>query len=116
MRKGHERLCEVIVEIGGHRPEREKEIIRACGVEWFFKEEDFFHRPTEDGSNYLLQASALGDLYPDEPPEDISGRLMRGVWRANGGLCHVEVDIKFMKTHPLEYVEPEEVEAELLSD
>ena len=86
-----ERLCEVTVEIGGHRKVREKEIIKACMVEWSFREDDFFHRPSDDGRHQILEASALGTLYADDDEQEIIGRLERAVWRVNGGMCHVEV-------------------------
>jgi hypothetical protein len=91
MRQEEERLIEMTVEIGGHRNAREDEIIRACMVEWSFRKEDFFHRPTGDERPQLLEASALGTLYGGEDADDIIHRLERAIWRVNGGMCHVEI-------------------------
>ena len=86
-----ERLVELTVEIGGHQQTRENEIERVCMVEWAFRNDDFYHRPAGDGKHQLLEASALGTLYGGEELDDIIQRIERAVWRANGGMCHVEV-------------------------
>lgn len=86
-----ESLCEITIEIGGYRKDKEKAIIKACIVEWAFREEDFFKKPSDDKRKKLLEASALGTLYDGEDANDIVQRLERAVWRANCGMCHVEV-------------------------
>ena len=91
MRRGNERLVELTVEIGGHQQARENEITRVCMVEWAFRNDDFYHRPTDDGKDQLLEASALGTLYASDELDDIIQRMERAIWRANGGMCHVEV-------------------------
>lgn len=86
-----ETLCEFTIEIGGHKKDREKEIIKACMVEWNFRKDDFFHHPADDGKHEILEASALGTLYADYDEKDVIERLERAIWRINGGICHVEV-------------------------
>lgn len=86
-----ERLVELTVEIGGHQQTRENEIERVCMVEWAFRNDDFYHRPAGDGKHQLLEASALGTLYGGEELDDVIQRIERAIWRANGGMCHVEV-------------------------
>jgi len=86
-----ERLCEITIEIGGYRKDKEKIIINACMVEWSFREDDFFKKPSTDKRKKLLEASALGTLYDGEDANDIIQRLERTVWRSNCGMCHVEV-------------------------
>ena len=86
-----EKLYEMTVEIGGHKKDREKEIIKACLVEWNFTKDDFGHHPANDGVHEILEASALGTLYDDYDEKDVVSRLERAVWRGNGGMCHVEV-------------------------
>ena len=85
-----ESLCEVTIEVGGYRKEVESEIIRACMVEWNFRTDDFFHRPSDDGRHQILEASALGTLYQDEDEQELIDRIERAVWRVNGKMCHVE--------------------------
>jgi len=92
MRREEETLVELTVEIGGHNRSREKEIKHACMVEWAFREEDFFHKPSNDGKQQLLEASALGTLYGGEDADDIIHRLEHAIWRTNGTMCHVEVN------------------------
>ena len=91
MRRDDERLVEMTVEVGGHQRTRENEIKRVCMVEWAFRNEDFFHRLADDGQHQLLEASALGTLYGGEDADDIIQRIERAVWRANSGMCHVDV-------------------------
>jgi len=87
-----ERDYELTVEIGGHDKNREKDVIKACMVEWNFREEDFSHHTAPDGKSNILEASAVGILYEDEDKDEFAQRLSRAVWRANNGvLCHVEV-------------------------
>ena len=86
-----DKLCEMTIEVGGHKKDREKEIIKACMVEWNFREDDFFHHPANNGKNKILEASALGTLYDDYDEKDVISRLERAVWRMNGSICHVEV-------------------------
>jgi hypothetical protein len=44
-----ERAYELTIEIGGHDKNREDAIIKACMVEWNFREEDFSHNMAPDG-------------------------------------------------------------------
>lgn len=87
-----ETLCEVTIEIGGYKQEREERIRKACIVEWAFRETDFFECPTDDGRKQMLQASALGTLYGGEIAAEVVERLERAVWRANENMCHVAVE------------------------
>ena len=103
-----ETLCEITIEIGGYRKDREKEIKQACIIEWAFREDDFCYVPVNrwrgarHGSRkMLLQASALGTAYGNEDKQDIIERLERAVWRANGGMCHVEVTARRMNGNGL---------------
>ena len=87
-----EKAFEITIDIGGHDRRKEAAIIKACMVEWNFREEDFSHHAAPAGRGELLQASAVGILYEDEDKDEFAQRLSRAVWRANGGvLCHVEV-------------------------
>lgn len=94
------RLCELTVTIGGYDKTREKLIKYACMVEWSFRQDDFiFIKP---GSEYrhLLQASSLGTLYENEDASWIIERLERAIWRANNGMCHVEVVTREINREP----------------
>lgn len=86
-----ERLCEITIEIGGYKKDKEKELIKACMVEWAFREDDFFKKPPNDKREKLLEASALGTLSDGEDANEIAQRLERAVWRINGCICHVKV-------------------------
>jgi hypothetical protein len=93
-----ERVFELTIEIGGYRKDREKEIIKACMVEWGFREDDFEHVRANCGRRKLLQASGLGALFDNEQMDEIVARIERAVWRANdGSICHVEVKHMFIK-------------------
>lgn len=94
-------LCEMTVEIGGYKKSAEKEIIRMCMVEWSFREEDFYHRPSDDGRHELLEASALGTLYADYEEKDVTKRIEHAVWRVNGSMCHVQVHAVRLNRHSL---------------
>ena len=100
-----ENAFEITIEIGGHDKTKEKEIIRACMVEWNFREDSFSHRTAPDGKSDILEAAAVGILYEDEDRHEFGQRLSRAVWRANGGvLCHVEVtgiSLQSMKSETL---------------
>ena len=100
IRREDEALVEITVEIGGHKQARENEIKRVCMVEWAFRDDDFFHRPSDDGKRQLLEASALGTIYRGEDVADIVQRLERAIWRANGSMCHVEVRTVNLTTPP----------------
>jgi hypothetical protein len=106
-----EKAFELTVEIGGHDKNREKEVIKACMVEWNFREEDFSRHTAPDGKSVILEASAVGIIYEDEDKDEFAQRLSRAVWRANGGvLCHVEVramGLKSMKSETLGWREDE---------
>ena len=86
-----DRLCELAVTIGNYNKLREKSIISACMVEWCFRKDDFSFVKPECGRKRLLQASSMGTLYEFEDTKWIIERIERAVWRANNGLCHVEV-------------------------
>jgi len=96
-----ETLIEITVEVGGHRKEREKEIKRACMVEWAFRDDDFYYVSVDGTKRTLLQASALGALYGGDDKQDIVERIERAVWRANCGMCHVEVSARHMNSRGL---------------
>ena len=102
-----ERLCEITIEIGGYTKDKEKKIIKACMVEWAFREDDFFKNSSDDKRNNLLEASALGTLYDGEDTNDIVQRLERAVWRSNCGMCHVEIHAACMDK-PASICEPEQ--------
>lgn len=88
-----ERAFELTVELGGYDKNKEQDIIKACLVEWNFREEDFLHHLAIDGKSDILEASAVGILYEDEDKNEFAKRFSRAVWRANGTLCHVEVRV-----------------------
>ena len=92
----NERLLEVTIEVGGHLKAQETEIRRVCMVEWNFREDDFFCRPSDDETHILLEASALGTVFADEDVDELIQRMERSVWQANGHLCHVEVSVAEM--------------------
>ena len=109
MRREDERLVEMTVEVGGHHRTHESEIKRVCMVEWAFRNDDFFHRRSDDGKKQLLEASALGTLYVGDEVDEIIQRIERAIWRANGGMCHVEVRVVNL-SNPSEWnsvIEPE---------
>lgn len=89
-----ERLCELTVTIGGYNKPREKQIRAACMVEWSFRKDDFVFIKPECGRRSLLQASSMGTLYENEDANWVIERLERAIWRANGLLCHVEVQAR----------------------
>ncbi len=89
-----ERLCELTVTISNYNVPRIKSIIAACMVEWSFKKYDFGFVKPAYGRRRLLQASAMGTLYEFEDASWIIKRIEQAVWRANGGMCHVEVEAK----------------------
>ena len=87
-------MCGTVLRTeGGHARDREAAIIKACIVEWSFRPDDFYHCPVEGEEAELLRVSALGTLYGGEVEAEAVGRLERAVWRANGGMCHVDVDV-----------------------
>jgi hypothetical protein len=88
-----ERKYEIEMEVGGHRKEREGKIIRSCMVEWGFGKDDFDHVRSNCGRRKLLRAAALSHVSEGERIEDIVERIERAVWRANGGMCHVECHV-----------------------
>jgi hypothetical protein len=92
-----ERIFELTVEIGGYRKDREKEVIKACMVEWGFREDEFERVPANCGRKKLLQASGLGAISDNEQIDEIVARIERAIWRANSQICHVEVKHMFMK-------------------
>lgn len=89
-----ERLCELTVTVGGYNKPREKCIIAACMVEWCFRKYDFGFVKPECGRRHLLQASAMGTLYEFEQASGIIERIERAIWRANCGMCHVQVEAR----------------------
>ena len=108
------RLCELTVTIGNYKALRIKSIISACMVEWCFKKYDFGFVKPAYGRRRLLQASSMGTLYEFEDASWIIKRIEQAVWRANGGMCHVEVEAREY-TRNLEPVIIQEDEAELLT-
>lgn len=105
-----DRLFEITVQIGGHRQEREESIVKACMVEWAFREEDFLRCPSEDGTTQLIQVSALGMVLAGEDVQEIVGRLERAVWRANGRMCHVNVETMALDKAPSPFSSADEDE------
>lgn len=89
-----ERLCELTVTVGGYNKPREKSIIAACMVEWCFRKDDFGFVKPDCGRPRLLQASSMGTLYDSEEASGVIERIERAIWRANGGVCHVEVEAR----------------------
>jgi len=89
-----ERLCELTVTIGNYNKLRMKSIISACMVEWCFKKYDFGFMKPAYGRRRLLHASSMGTLYDLEDASWIIKRIEQAVWRANGGMCHVEVEAR----------------------
>lgn len=92
-----EALYEVTVEIGGHHRDREQEMIRGCMVEWGFRKSDFERVPGTGRSACLVTASALSSVSEGEEIVEIIGRIERAVWRANGGICHVDVTARCVR-------------------
>lgn len=84
---------EITVEIGGHARDREKDIKKACMVEWNFRKDDFEHVPSTYGRKRLLQASALGSIEGEENIGEVVARIERAVWRENGRICHVQCHV-----------------------
>lgn len=92
-----EKVFEITLEVGGHVRDREKEIKKACMVEWNFRENDFEHVPGTHGRKRLLQASALGSVYSEDEIGEVVARIERAVWRVNGSMCHVECRVSKMR-------------------
>ena len=89
-----ERLYELSIEIAGYNRDRESEIKRVCAVEWPFMEADFI-RIKVPGSRYrVMQVCALGSLFEVEDIGEVTNRVERAIWQANGELCHVECKAK----------------------
>lgn len=107
-----ERLCELTVTVGGYHKPREKSIISACMVEWCFRKDDFGFVKPECGRRRLLQASSMGTLYDFEEASGIIERIEHAIWRANGAICHVQVEAREYSKN-LEPVILQEDEAEL---
>ena len=92
-----ETTYEITVEIGGYVKSQEREIRKACMVEWGFRDDDFEYVPATCGRKRLLQASALSSVYDGEDVEDTVSRIEHAVWRANGGMCHVQCHVLKMR-------------------
>jgi predicted RNA-binding Zn-ribbon protein involved in translation (DUF1610 family) len=107
-----EKLCELTVTVGGYNKPKEKSIISACMVEWCFRKHDFGFVKPECGRRRLLQASSMGTLYQCEEVGGIIERIESAVWRANGAICHVEVEAREYSRN-LEPVSIPEEDAEL---
>ena len=99
-----EHAYELTIEIGAYDAKKENDIIKACMVEWNFREHDFSHYTAPDGRSVLLQASAVGIMYENEDRDEVAQRLLRAAWRVNGSPCHVEVhgmELQTMKRETL---------------
>ena len=87
-------MCDLTVTVGGYNKPREKCIIAACMVEWCFRKTDFGFVKPDCGRRRMLQASSMGTLYEFEQASGIIERMERAIWRANGGICHVQVEAR----------------------
>ena len=89
-----ERLYELSLEIAGYDRNKEDDIKRVCSVEWPFMTVDFV-RIKVPGSRYrVMQACALGTLFEVEDIDEVTKRMERAIWHANGELCHVACKTK----------------------
>jgi hypothetical protein len=112
MQREHEQLYEMMIEIRGYKPDREKKITDACRNEWSFREEDFSYEPDLDSRENVIRASAMGIIYTGEDEEAYSGRIMKAVWRMNGEPCTVKVHLKcWSKPDSCALISEEELEA-----
>ena len=97
-----ESIWKLEMEITGFNAVKEKEIIRACTVEWVFGEEDFDSGRSIPDGPLVLWATGTGTLYDGESKDELIERLILAIVRANGGSCFVKVEATCLRK-----VEPE---------
>ena len=92
------------VEIKGYRARNLPKIIRACRKEWDFDPDDFIRERTDPLKRRYdkVIATAQGSLCGGEQEHEFANRLLRGIWRANGGYCYVEVHATYLENLPYE--------------
>jgi len=98
------RSYEATVTIKDFAPGRLKQITRACRREWDFAQDDFIREKTDPLKRRFdkVIATAQGSLCGGEEEHEFANRLVRAVWKANGGYCYVEVQATCLEELPHE--------------
>jgi hypothetical protein len=96
------RAYEMTVEIKGYKARNLPKIVRACGEEWDFEEDDFTRERTDPLKRRYdsVTATAQGNLYGGEQEAEFAKRLTKAIWKANGGFCLVEVQAVYLEDLP----------------
>ena len=98
------RAYEMTVEIKDYKARNLPKIVRACRKEWDFAQDDFIREKTNPLKRRFdkVIATAQGSLCGGEEEHEFANRLVRAVWKANGGYCYVEVHATFVENLPYE--------------
>ena len=98
------RWYEISVTIKNYKAGRLKQIEQACREEWSFAPEDFIRERTDPRKRRYdqLTATAQGNLCLGEQEHELANRLVRGIWKANGGYCYVVVHATYLENLPYE--------------
>ena len=98
------RLYEMTVEIKDYKARNLNKIVRTCRKEWNFAPDDFIRERTDPLKRRYdkVLATAQGSLCLGEQEHEFANRLVRGIWRANGGYCYVEVHATYLENLPYE--------------
>ena len=106
------------VEIKGHKARNLSKIVRACRKEWNFAPDDFIRERTDPLKRRYdkVIATAQGSLCGGEQEHEFANRLLRGIWRANGGYCYVEVHATYLENLPYESYTFDEDDFKFMTD
>ena len=97
-------FVEFVVRVEDFKPEREKEILQILEGELF---DDFLvDGGVDEEGNKSLEIYSSGSVCGDST--DFGSRLVREVWEANQGYCHVEIFMRFPEYAPVEEIEGDE--------
>lgn len=98
------RAYEMTVEIEDYKARNLPKVVRACRREWDFAPDDFIREKTDPLKRRFdkVIATAQGSLCGGEEEHEFANRLVRAVWKANGGYCYVEVHATFLENLPYE--------------
>jgi len=106
------------VEIKDYKARNLNKIVRTCRKEWNFAPDDFIRERTDPLKKRYnkLVATAQGSLCLGEKEQEFADRLVRAIWKANGGYCYVEVHATYLENLPYDTYTYGEDDSKFMTD
>lgn len=110
------RFYDMSIKITKYNPAKGEAIMEEANQEWPELSDNWFDTDKLEGVAPALTSNGQDNLCGGESDDDFAVRITKAIWKANGAYCKVEVAATYLDDLPVEYLELEEEQYELLQE